>query len=95
MTVAIAGAVRWAAGFWMGCGCLLVVWKLSGGCLLLDRRSWVVWRLSGGCLAVVWPRTRTFDRTGAADFVGGVSVTVAIAGAAQWAAGLWRSAVAW
>ena len=77
------------------CGCLVVACKLSGSCLLLDRRSWVVWRLSGGFLEVVWPWTREVDRTGAADFVGGVSVTVAIAGAVRWAAGLWRSVVVW
>ena len=77
------------------CGCLVVVWKLSGSCLLLDRRSWVVWRLSGGCLVVVWPWTRKFSKAGAAEFVGGVAVTVAIAGAVRWAVGLWRSAVVW
>ena len=76
-------------------GCLVVVGKLSGSCLLLDRRAWVVWRVSGGCLTVVWPWTRTFDRTGAAEFVGGVSVTAAIAGTVRWAAGLWMGAVVW
>ena len=66
-----------------GCGCLAVVWKLSGSCLVLDRRSWVAWRLSGGCLVVVWSWTGTVDWTGAADFVGGVSVTGCIAGAVR------------
>ena len=52
-------------------------------------------RLSGSCLAVVWPWTRTFGRIGAADYVGGVSVTVATAVAVRSAAGLWRCAVVW
>ena len=87
MTVAIAGAVRWAAGLWRGA----IVWKLSGSCLGVVC-CWIGGHgLSGGCLAVVWPWTRTLDMIGAADFVGSVSLTDAIAGAVRWAAGLWIS----